>query len=75
MKDGKILQFGAGNICLYCGEQKKTKYEEYEAYFECDCPDAKKERQIKSQIEDLKRQIPKEKFEIREEQVLYKVKD
>jgi len=71
-KEGKILQFGAGNICLFCGQQKKSKYEEYEQYFECDCPDAKKERQIRAQIDELKRQIPREKFEVREEQVLYK---
>jgi hypothetical protein len=75
MKEGKILQFGAGNICLYCGQQKKSKYEEYEQYFECDCSDAKKEREVKAQIEKLKQQLPREKFEVREEQVLYKIKD
>ncbi len=72
MKDGKILSFGASNICLFCGQQKQTKYEEYQVYFECDCPDAKKEREIQDQIEKLKSQLPREKFEIREEQVLYK---
>ena len=75
MKNGKILEFGTGNICLYCGKQMKTKYEEYTAYFECDCPDAKKERQIKEQIDELKRQLPREKFEIIEQKVLYKIKE
>ena len=44
-KDGKIITF-ASNICLYCGEEKKLKYEEYTSYYECDCADAVKERLI-----------------------------
>jgi hypothetical protein len=72
MKDGKILPFGGGNICLFCGQQMKTKFVEYETYFECDCPDAIKDRKIDEQIRKLKYQRPQPKFEIREEQVLYK---
>ena len=70
-KEGKIVTF-ASDICLYCGEEKKIKYEEYNPYHECDCADAVKERLIREQIEKLKYQLPREKFEIKEEQVLYK---
>jgi hypothetical protein len=71
---GKIIIFGE-RICLFCGKEKKQHYEEYESYYECDCLDAVKEREIREQIRKLELQIPHEKFEIREEQVLYKVSD
>jgi hypothetical protein len=73
-KKGKIIAFGAQNICLYCGQQIKGRYEEYTLYFECDCPDAKKEREIRKEISKLQCQIPRHKFEIREESVLCKIK-
>ena len=71
-KEGKIIGFGE-DICLFCGKPKEEKYQEYEKYYECDCPDAKKKRNIEEQIRDLKFEIPREKFEIREESVLYKI--
>jgi hypothetical protein len=73
-KKGKIIGFGAQNICLYCGQQMKGQYEEYTLYYECDCPDAKKEREIREQIRKLELQLPRPKFEIREESVLCKIK-
>ncbi len=73
MDKGKIISFG-DNICLYCGEQKKQKWEDCESYYECDCNDAVKERLILEQIEKLKQQIPRKKFVVREEHVLYKLK-
>jgi hypothetical protein len=72
-REGKIVGFG-DRICLFCGQPMKQHYQECEAYWECDCKDAVKEREIREQIEKLKYQLPREKFEIREEQVLYKVR-
>jgi hypothetical protein len=71
MEKVKTVTFGS-NICLYCGEEKKQKWDDHTPYYECDCPDTVKVREIQEQIEKLKYQIPREKFEIREEQVLYK---
>ena len=39
--------------CLFCGEEKKQKWEEYESYYECDCEDAKKNREIDDKIRQL----------------------
>ena len=66
----KILTFGDTNICLFCGNEKKQKWDECESYYECDCKDAKKEREIKSQIQKLEDELPEEKFEITQEYVL-----
>jgi hypothetical protein len=71
---GKIIELGAQNICLYCGQQMKGQYEEYTQYFECNCIDAQKEREIREQIRKLELQLPRPKFEIREESVLCKIK-
>jgi hypothetical protein len=68
MKKQRTIGFLESHTCLFCGKEIEGQYEEYEKYYECDCPDAKK----KKQIEDLKSKIPREKFVIREEQVLYK---
>jgi hypothetical protein len=73
MSEGKIIPFGSDNICLFCGQPEKQHYEEYEAYWECDCADAQKEREIQEQIRKLKATLPREKFEIRKEHVLYKI--
>ena len=73
MSNVKIISFG-DRICLYCGQQEKQKWDDCESYYECDCDDAKKEREIRQQIEKLKQQMPRKKYEIREEQILYKIK-
>ena len=70
-KDGKIIEFGCNNICLFCGEKQKTKYEEYQVYFECDCADAVKDRTIQEQIRKLESLRPEHKYEIRKEDVLF----
>ena len=74
-REGEIISFGTRDICLYCGKEMEQKYEEYTPYFECDCPDAVKERKIRAQIFELERQIPRPKFEIIEAQVLCKLND
>jgi len=70
--DGEILRFDYSNVCLFCGRRKEIKYEDHQVYFECDCPDAKKTREIYDQIDKLKENLPKEKFKIVEELVLYR---
>lgn len=72
MEKQRTIGFSEHHTCLFCGKEMLAHYDEYEKYYECDCPDAKKKRQIEKQIEDLKSKIPKEKFVIRKEQVLYK---
>lgn len=69
----KILN-GTENLCLFCGNGKKETYEEYESYFYCDCPDAVESEKIRKQIEELKRKLPRAKFEINKRMVLSKVK-
>jgi len=71
MEKVKTVTFSS-NICLYCGEEMSQQWDDHTPYYECDCPDAVKKRKILEEIEKLKYQIPREKFEIREEQALYK---
>lgn len=68
----KILNAGA-RICLFCGKPPKSHWDDCEEYFECDCEDAVETRRIKSEIEALKRKLPKEKFSITKESVLRKL--
>ena len=75
MKKGVVLKTDERNICLFCGEPMKGHWEDREEYFECDCPDVKKEKEIKSQILKLKFQLPKHKYEIVKESILYKKTD
>lgn len=62
-------------LCLFCGKPQKEKWEEYNRYFECDCDDAKLVEKLDKQIEDLKRQYPKEKFKIEKINVLVKARN
>ena len=50
-------------ICLYCGENYKSRWEDREQYAYCDCKDQKEKDNILEQIEDLEISIPKYKFE------------
>ena len=70
----KILR-GTENLCLFCGKEKKDSYEEYERYSYCDCADAVETDKINKQIEDLKRKLPRPKFEIHKKSVLSKVRE
>jgi len=72
MEKQRTIEFFENHTCLFCGKEIEGHYEEYEKYYECDCPDAKKKRQIEKQIRDLESKIPQPKFVIREERVLYK---
>jgi len=73
-KQEKIIDFWSSHICLYCGEEMKSHWDEYDKYYECDCQDAKLERELNDKIENLKRQLPKEKYSIQEVKVLRKNK-
>jgi len=71
-KDVKFLT-GYEHICLYCGNDIEQRYEEYEAYYECNCEDAKKVREIKEKIKQLERTLPKYKFKAVKKDILIKV--
>ena len=69
----RILEFGESNICLFCGkEQEEHIGHDYETWYECDCADARLEREILEKIEELKSQLPREKYEVRQQDVLIK---
>ena len=60
-------------ICLYCGEEMEQRYEDYQPYYECDCKDAKKEREIKEQISKLEYQLPRHNYSIETARVIRKL--
>jgi len=66
----KILSIGS-HICLYCGNEIPVQFDEYQPYYECDCVDARKKREILAKIEKLEQEIPREKFEIIQKYVMY----
>ena len=70
----KILKTGE-RICLFCGEKMQEKWEEYTQYYECDCKDAIKVREIRKKIDVLKLEMPNHKFEIVEKSVLLNLEE
>ena len=73
----RALEINGHKFCAYCGEQipfdeiwdKDTRISEY--FYHCDCEDAKKEIEIKKKIRSLeteiislKRDFPREKYEV-----------
>ena len=60
-------------VCLFCGRNKESKWDEHSNYYKCDCEDARKEREIEAKIRDLKSQLPKNRFEIRQSNILMKI--
>jgi hypothetical protein len=62
-------------ICLHCGKEMNQKWDEYTPYWECDCPNAVKEREIIEKIKQLESQMPKPKFYITTMSVLINVKN
>ena len=53
----------------------ESHYEEYSEYFECDCPDAKKNKEISDKIYQLNWNRPREKFRIDQGSILYKLEE
>ncbi len=58
--------------CLYCGNEIKQRYNEYTPYWECDCVDAKKNKEIDEQIFLLERSKPK--FKYKKQEIIVKIK-
>jgi len=73
-KNIKILE-NYEHICLFCGKEIEGRYEEYEKYYECECENAVKDRDITEKIRSLERQRPSEKFRISKKYVLSEVKN
>ena len=73
IKMGKILNSWA-KICLFCGEEIQRRYEDHHEYYECECADAKRDREITEEIRHLVNSRPDEKFIIEQQRVLYKNK-
>lgn len=75
MKDKKV-EIGQ-HICLYCGnpiEPIESKYEDCTEYWECDCEDAKLNREIDNKIFVLKMQRPMPKFKVVQESFVRSIK-
>jgi len=63
-------------ICLYCGEDEVEKIgHDYETWYECDCKDAKLEREIKEQISKLEYQLPRHKYTIETARAIRRIED
>jgi len=60
----KLLDYSDEPICLFCGNKKVNKFDDGEFYYECDCADAKRNREIDEEIRILSEQRPKRKFQI-----------
>jgi len=56
--------------CLFCGEQIEGRWQESDRYYECECPDSVLHRKLTEQIDELKKQLPQEKFTITSEPIL-----
>ena len=63
------------HICAYCGKEMKqiNKPGTNEWFSHCDCPDAKKEREIQLKIRELERQYPKPKYMISNEPTIIEI--
>lgn len=65
----KILPI-SHRTCLFCGEEKKQHWIESEMYYECVCQDSTLHQNLTQQIDELKKQLPQEKFTITSEPIL-----
>lgn len=73
MKNNTKFLTGYEHICLFCGKDIEQRYEEYESYYECDCEDAKKDRDITDKIRNLENSRPMYKFKTVKKDVLIKI--
>jgi hypothetical protein len=60
--------------CLYCGKEMQRLWDEYTPYYECDCKDAKLERMIEEQVRELKKKLPKPRYEIATVDIFRRIK-
>ena len=63
------------HTCLYCGNEIKQRWEEYEPYYECECDDVKKNRRIDEQIRALDYSRPQPKFKFIQEKYVIPLKN
>ena len=73
--ESKILRELPSLMCLYCGKKQQLHYDDNQEYWECDCKDAKKEREIQKKIRKLELELPKKRFTIVIENVLYELNE
>lgn len=71
----KILRELPTLICMYCGKKMQLHLQDHQEYWECDCKDTKKEKEIREKIRKLKLEMPKPKFGVMTENVLYKLNE
>ena len=71
----KRILDSTNKICLFCGQLQKEYYDEGYKYYECDCKDTIETRRIENEIDELEKKLPQRKYEVRNERVLYKIKN
>jgi hypothetical protein len=69
----KILK-PSDRICLFCGQPEQEHWEDYEKYYECNCPGAIETRKIQDEIKSLEQRLPKTKYEVTSQRVLRRVR-
>ena len=74
MKNKKWISVDTNHMCIFCGKPEEKKWDEYESYYECDCPDAKLDRDITQKINDLELKRPDPKFEYSTQTRLTKIR-
>ena len=65
--------YNGKEVCLFCGKEIKSKWDENTSYFECDCAEAVKNRKIDEEIDELRRQKVKPKYATETKKVLKKL--
>lgn len=58
------MKMDLNNVCMFCGQPMKEKWDEYTKYHECDCDDSKLNREIDKKINELEMNRPREKYYI-----------
>lgn len=52
------------HTCLWCGNKIEQRYDDCYTYYECECAEAKRDREITEEIERLERSRPKHKYKV-----------
>lgn len=62
------------HTCLFCGQGMEKHWDEYRAYYECDCEDVRFNEQIYEQIRVLREKLRKPKFVVERKPHLVAIK-
>lgn len=62
------------NHCLYCGKSMSERYDDYQLYYECDCEDAVRNREIDEEIRKLDYSRPLKKFRVKRYDLVERIK-